>query len=149
MMTAKELAGMLTGRECRNEIFPEEERIAKNSGLDVVYGYSDDCVELRGAIDDEIGAYNGTTIFVSREGKLLDNPDCNNPECPHYKAAVDSAVAIQAIWHNQGGPCWTFRTAIPHATFTIVDEETLFCEGIVFSLDDVRNAETNNHTPSP
>lgn len=137
MKTAKELAAMLTGREYLNEILAEEERIAKNSGLVVVFGYSDDGVELRGAIDDEVGAFNGATIFVRRDGKLLNDPDCCNTDCPYYKAAADEAIAIHAIWHDKGGPCWTFETAIPHETFMIVDEGTPFCEGIVFSLEDV------------
>lgn len=137
MKTAKELAAMLTGREYLNEILAEEELIAKNSGLVVAFGYSDDGVELRGAIDDEVGAFNGTTIFVSRDGKLLNDPDCCSPDCPYYKAAADKAIAIQAIWHDKGGPCWTFETDIPHETFMIVDDGTPFCEGIVFSLEDV------------
>ena len=41
-MTAKELAELLNGREYGNEITSDEEKLAKESGLVVVFGYSDD-----------------------------------------------------------------------------------------------------------
>jgi hypothetical protein len=37
-----------------SEINKAEERQAKDAGLVVVFGYSDDGVELRGAIHDEV-----------------------------------------------------------------------------------------------
>ena len=138
MLIAKELAAMLDGRQYRQEIFSNEEQEAKESGLVVVFGCSDDLVELRGAIDDEVGAYEGTTIFVSKNGKLLNEPDCINSECPYYKAAIDSAEKIHAEWHN-GNPCWTFKTSIPHETFSIFEDEDKFCEGIVFSIEDAKD----------
>lgn len=55
-MTAKELTAMLDGREVLGEISRVESETAKEAGLIVVYGYSDDNVEFRGAIDDEVGA---------------------------------------------------------------------------------------------
>lgn len=48
-MTAKQLAARLDGREYLKEITPEEEREAEANGLVVVYGYSDDNVELAGS----------------------------------------------------------------------------------------------------
>ena len=69
-MTAKELAEVLSGREYGMEIGREEEKEAKAAGLVVVYGYSDDNVELRGAIDSEEGAYDGTTIYITPTGML-------------------------------------------------------------------------------
>lgn len=47
-MTAKELAEMLSGRKYGMEITSEEARAAKDAGLVVVYGYSDDNVEFAG-----------------------------------------------------------------------------------------------------
>lgn len=54
-MTLKEFAKMLDGREYGGEITKEEEALAKELGFVVVFGYSDDNAELRGAIDDETG----------------------------------------------------------------------------------------------
>ena len=53
-MTAKELAEMLSGREVGMEITPGETQDAKNAGLVVVYGCSDDNVEICGAINSVI-----------------------------------------------------------------------------------------------
>ena len=65
-MTAKELAARLSDRKVGNEITDIEAQQAADAGLVVVYGYSDDNMELRGAMDEEIGAYEGVTIYVSK-----------------------------------------------------------------------------------
>ena len=139
-MTAKELAEVLSGREYGMEIGREEEKEAKAAGLVVVYGYSDDNVELRGAIDSEEGAYDGTTIYITPTG-MLEEPACDNAEdctCPYFAAAKKAAKEIKAVWHDRGGPCWTFETDIPHETFTIFEDGEPFCIGIVFSMEDVK-----------
>lgn len=139
-MTAKELAAALSGREYGMEISREEEREAAEAGLVVVFGYSDDCAELRGAIDTETGAYEGTTIYVNRDG-LVGDPACADAEectCPHFAAVRNAAKTIKAIWHDAGGPCWTFETDIPHETFTIMEDGEPFCVGIVFSVEEVK-----------
>ena len=61
-MTLKEFAKMLDGREYGGEITKEEEALAKELGFVVVFGYSDDNAELRGAIDDEIGCFDGGVL---------------------------------------------------------------------------------------
>ncbi len=139
-MTAKELAEILSGREVGNETTPREECIAKDSGLVVVYGYSDDNVEFRMAIDDEVGAYEGTRIYVNKDG-ILQEPDCSSVEeccCPYFETIRRAARSIDAVWHDEGGPCWTFATTIPHETFTIFEDGEPFCEGMVFSMEHLR-----------
>lgn len=141
MLTAKGLAEMLNGRQHGLEISPDEEREAREAGLVVVFGSFDNSVELRGAIDDRIDAFGGTTIFVCKDGKLLKRPDCNNPKCTYFKTVTDSAKKIQAEWYNSS-PGWTFKTSILHETFSILEGENQFCEGIVFSLEGVREENT-------
>ena len=53
-MDIKEFANKLNGRTYLNEITKEEEKIAKELGYVIVFGYSDDNTEFKGAIDDEI-----------------------------------------------------------------------------------------------
>lgn len=142
-MTAKELAEMLSGRETGNETTPREGLSARDAGLVVVYGYSDDNVEFRGAIDEEVGAYEGTTIYLTKDG-LLEEPACGiaeNIECPYFIQVREKAQTIKAVWHDEGGPCWTFETDIPHETFTIMEDGEPWCIGIVFSMADVRGEE--------
>lgn len=141
-MTAKELAAVLSGREYGMEISREEEQEAKAAGLVVLYGYSDDSVELRGAIDAEVGAYDGGTIFVTPAG-ILKEPACDsaeNCECPYFTAAKKTAKTIDAVWGHGGTP-WTFETDIPHETFTVFEDGEAFCIGIVFSMEGVKNGD--------
>lgn len=135
-MTSKELAALLDGNNYYNEIDKEQETIAAGNGLVVVFGYSDDNVELRGAIDDEVGAYDGTTFHVTRDG-VLQMPECNCDKCKYFGIAKRAAAEIKAVWHNTGDASWTFETAIPHETFRIYENGELFCIGIVFSLNDL------------
>ncbi len=133
-MTAKELAERLDGRGYGGEIYPDEEKIAKESGLVVVFGFSDDNVELRGAIDAEIGAWEGATVYITKSGVLYDpSPDCASVECPYLKAARAAAKVIRAVW-GAGDISWTFDTDIPYETFNIYERGELFCVGIVFDL---------------
>lgn len=135
-MTPKELAALLDGNQYDNEITKEQEAIAADNGLVVAFGYSDDNVVLCGAIDDEVGAFDGTTFHVTRDGVLW-APDCNCDECKYFEIAKRAASEIKAIWHNSGEATWTFETTIPHETFRIYEDGELFCIGIVFSLNDL------------
>ena len=136
--TMKEFAETLSGRSIGEEICKDEEKRAAGLGLVVVYGYSDDNVELRGAIDEEVGAYDGTTIRLTKTG-VLQGPACDsaeNCECPYFAAAKNAAKTIEAVW-GAGGVSWTFETNIPHETFNIYEDGELFCVGIVFSMEDL------------
>ena len=134
-MTAAELAAKLDGRKIGTEILKAESSTAKDAGLVVVYGYSDDNVEFAGAIDDEVGAYNGATIYITTAG-VLKEPDCDRDDCPYFAKEREKAKTIKAVWNdNFGGPAWTFETDIPHETFTIVEDGDPWCVGIVFSIE--------------
>ena len=109
-MTIFEFADGLNDREYLNEITPLEEQRAKELGFVVVFGYSDDNAEFRGAIYDEIGCYNGGRVY--EQGSLY----------------------IDAVWCG-GDYCWTYNTNIPHAVFDIYEDGEKYCEGIVFQLD--------------
>lgn len=135
-MTPKELAALLDGNNYYNEITKEQETIAADNGLVVVFGCSDDNVELRGAIYDEVGAYDGTTFHVTQDG-VLQTPECNCDECKYFAIAKRAAAEIKAVWHNTGDASWTFETTIPHETFRIYENGELFCIGIVFGLNDL------------
>lgn len=135
-MTSKEMAALLDGNQYGQEITKEQEMTAADSNLVVVFGYSDDDVELRGEINDEVGAYNGATFHVNRKG-VLHTHDCGCGECEYFAFAKKAAAEIKAIWHDAGDACWTFETKIPHETFRIYEDGELFCIGIVFSVEDL------------
>jgi hypothetical protein len=132
-MTTKELAALLDGREYGSEITEAESEMAEQYGLVAVFGASDDLMELRGAIDDEFGAFGGMTVHVT-EGGLFENK-CSSDDCPYAADERGKSRTITAQHFKGGEAAWTFETDIPHETFDIYEDGDLFCKGIVFSLD--------------
>jgi hypothetical protein len=117
---------------------------AKENNLVVVFGYSDDNMELRGAIDEEIGCYNGATVILTKDG-IFDNFECEEG-CKYFKQAQQSATAsgktIRAVWCPKDAngkviASWAYETDIPHAVFNVVEYDEIYCKGIVFSLNDL------------
>ena len=126
-MTSKELASSLDGIEYDNfvnfncdtkEIFKQ----AKENGLVIVFGASDDLMEFRGAIDDEADCYEGGLVVFSKE----------------YGCGNDSVAKnlIKAFW-CEDDIAWQYETEITHETFKVMDEGETYCIGIVFNLDDL------------
>lgn len=138
-MNAKELAAQLDGAEYSLTIDAETQKAAKAAGLVIVYGASDDLMEFNGAIYDEIGAYEGTTAYLTPAG-LLEN-DCDNDDCPHFEKLKATAVTIEALWDPGDGYSWKYKTEIPHECFEIVEGGEPYCRGIVFALADVARAQ--------
>lgn len=128
-MDIKDFAIVLAGREYGREISKEEEKLAKELGFIVVFGYSDDNTEFRGAIDDEVGCYNGGKIYLDKNG-ILEKCEC---QCKYSKLAKEKAKVIKAIW----GEWWEYETSIPHSEFEIYDGDDLYCKGIVFDIRDL------------
>ena len=136
-MTTKELAELLNGREYGDEMTRGEEFEARKSGLVVVFGYSDDGVEFRGAINDEASCFDGGTCYITKNG-LLTGPDCGNHECEYFRETLKAAKPIEAVWcARDSDATWTYKTEIPHETFNIYEDGDLYCVGMVFSMEDV------------
>ena len=123
-MTHQEFAKMLSGREYGMEITPEETKLAKEHGLVVVYGYSDDLVEIKGALSEEFGAEDGAKLSFT-----------------YYQREKALAKTIEALWRAPAASSpWTFKTDIPHSTFRIMEDGEVFCVGIVFSMHEAFGA---------
>lgn len=108
-MKLREFADLLTDRDYGREITEEEEALAKELGFVVVFGYSDDNAELRGAIDDEIGCYNGGLLTHKKlRGTIL------------------------AEWCPEDIDCsWHFSSDMPSEKFYVFEDGDLYCVGIV------------------
>jgi len=133
-MKIQEFANMLNGRQYREEITKQEEQQAKELGYVVVFGYSDDNTEFRGAIYDEVGCYDGGTAYLDKNGII----EACGDECRHYQKAIENAFEIEAIFCNgKHGFDWEYETEIPHATFEIYDEDEKYCRGIVFDIKEL------------
>jgi len=134
-MTRDEAAAALNGCWYGNEVSREMEAALKADGLVAVFGASDDLMELRGAISDEVGCYDGGTAYLNGSGLLVN--DCDNDRCPHFERVKEAAKTIEAIWSPEGeNLSWVYRTALPHSTFEVVEDGEPYCRGIVFLLSD-------------
>lgn len=132
--TKEELAKMLEGSQIDKIVESYELELARNSGLVIVYGHSDDGVTLEGMINDE----TGTTVYITKDGKLFNGGSCR-VECDLYKEARIECQVIEATFNSDAGKGfnWTFKTKIPHSTFDIWEDDNQFCMGIVFSIHDL------------
>ena len=142
-MTKEQFAEMLNGRECGNEITREEKAIAKEHGLVVVFGASDDLMEFEGAIRAEVGCWEGRTVFLDKKNLFGHKSGlCEN--CTLYLAAMVECKTIDAVWCSPDSTAaWTYKTDIPHATFDIMEDDELYCCGIVFELKSLAKDITN------
>jgi hypothetical protein len=111
MTSLKEMAEKLNGLEYGCE--PDDKIMIelKNNRMVIVFGASDDLIEMRGASEGEYGAYEGGTICSNKRRK------------------------ITAVWNptvKQSPYCFTYDTDISHECFEVLEEGDKYCEGIVF-----------------
>ena len=138
-----ELAKKLHGREIDEEINSEEEAQAKKDGLIVIFGASDDLIEFRGAIHDEIGVCERGSMHLHSKG-LMDNPV--NIECERCRARAiqvqNKCVQVDYRW-DEGGYSWLIHAEynlqrglpkVEYGTFDIMEDGEPYCRGIVISI---------------
>ena len=137
-MTKEDLAAQLTGLTYPVRLPRAIEAAAKDAGLVIVFGASDDLLELRGAISEELSAYEGTKILLTRDG-VFDEDSCSK-KCSHWKKARAQAQQngqiLEALW-DTAGYSWMYQISIPHATFEVLEDGEPYCRGVVFALADV------------
>jgi hypothetical protein len=143
-MTKEELAAVLNGREYGQEISREEEKAARQDGLVVLFGASDDLCELRGAIHDEVGAWQGAEILISKSGDLLKHIEEDEAEVlKKYRvlhiveSARKAAVKVTANWCKTQEFSWMLETSTPHAEFDIMEDGEGFCRGVIIDLKEL------------
>jgi hypothetical protein len=127
-MTPKELAERLNGEKYPLRLPGLAERLSRvvekaieAAGLVVVFGASDDLMEFRGAIHDEIGAYEGTIVRVDAKGLLPDYDDIDKDshnakdKLRDYFQRENGGKTIEALWSPSDPDCsWAYKTDIPH-----------------------------------
>lgn len=134
-MTLKEFAQKLNGCEYGYPQFTDEElAIAKENGFIIVFGASDDLMEIEGAINDEGDCFDGSILKLDiADGKLVDRD--TEESC--------DVVAIEARWCKDRDDemnviPWTYATDVPHEKFMIYEDGEPYCQGIVFQNDALR-----------
>ena len=144
-MTKDQLAKKLNGRKIGLEITSDEEVAAKSDRLVVIFGASDDLIELRGAINDEVGACDGGECYIKR-GKLIPELDDDveietlqkHGVLEYVQKAHKGATKIEAAWCPEGSKfSWEIRTSAPHSAFSIFEDGEPFCSGLVIDLKEL------------
>lgn len=98
-------------------------------GLVVVYAASDDLVEVEGAMTQEIGAYDGVKLTVSKAQGFYETT-AGEPDI-EFRWCDDS---------SEDSVCpWSVICNLPHRKFDILDDEGYVCSvGVVLHIDDIR-----------
>jgi len=135
MTDIETFAAELNGCEYISEGTKELWARMASAGCVAVFGASDDLMEFRGAINDEVGCYDGGTAYVTSNG--LFETECDNDDCPHEKRFKSLCATIEAVWCETEEYSWTYETSIPHASFDVMEDGEKYCRGIVFKLSDV------------
>lgn len=150
-MTKEELAELLNGRDIDNVLLPLEKKQAVKDGLIVVYGQSDDTMQFDGLITDEVGGYHHALgIIVQKKGAKLDiisEESIEEMEDWCEENQIDFNIPQVEVLGEYCPPgfdgYWKISTTIPHATFSIMEENEVQCLGLVLHQDDVMNALNN------
>lgn len=130
-MNAKEFAAMLNGREYRQEITKAEAHQAEHAGLIVAFGASDDNLELRGAMDDELSAYDGADVKIRLDSlRVVECDTCK--EC----GSRSEVFGIKAQWapSNPDASWLITASGLPFEPFDIMEDGALYCRGAVIAL---------------
>ena len=146
-MTKEQLAEQLNGNEYGEEMTAEQERLAKKHDLLIVFGASDDLVELRGAINDGIDACDSIDFFIDTKAKTIiadidvyDEDVLRRYDALEYvKDRIAKALKFTAIW-DADGYSWVYELDFPHAEFDILEDGDKYCRGIVIDLKECGHA---------
>lgn len=165
MITKETLADRLHGAKIGEEDYDNQIITdAKENGLLIVFGESDDLCEFRGAFEDECSPDDKGRMPFLRSGKAFD-PDAVAAALETLADELGLTVPmpetldITAHWCKPAPdgrtPSWHYQTSLPHATFDVMEAGELYCIGMVIDLkeDGDKNQEGRvmdaKHTPGP
>lgn len=86
-------------------------------------------MEFDGAIYDEVDCFEGGRVYLDANGIAQDGK-----KHAHW---------ITAVWdcgmtRNKCRALWVYRTDLPCERFDILEDDAVYCEGIIFSLEDLK-----------
>lgn len=141
MLSAPQLAGKLHNSEYPFRLKKEDLIAAKENGLVVVYGASDDLMEFEGVFCDEVGVNGGGKATIDAKGVLADwelfmENSPTRAEAKEFFEREKRSAVIEAVWDSEGYS-FVYKTTIPHVAFDVVEGDEKYCRGIVFSVADI------------
>jgi hypothetical protein len=130
----KALAKRLDRTDIRAE-FPSTELVdyLKANNFVLVYGHSDDLVEMDGIIYDEADKYRGGQLHFNSKG---------------WCTKAKSLGSIKAVF-GANKYCWSFITDVPHVAFEMVDseDEDYLSQAIIFDLNVLKQNSFEDQFP--
>jgi hypothetical protein len=133
-MNKEEFAKMINGREQDALLSADDCLIANENNLVVVFAYSDDLLELEGAIIDELGCYNGGTFFFEKDFERWVDIDDSFEGVDLEDLPVIYAVCND---HSKYNGFWYIDTNLEYARFETMKNGEPFCSGLVFNYTDL------------
>ena len=158
---AKLLDGNEYGHELHNDLLKDIGGFCKDRNWLIVFPYSDDNVELRGAYNDELGAYDGTILrFVKAGDFYMDGEDeecyhkasenmfvaVNEHEIDEIKKSIGNwldynGLIIEALWEPDGLPdyAWAYHALgnVDYAEFDIIEDGELWARCMIIDLNKI------------
>lgn len=129
---------MLNGREYGIELTGVEEQQAKELGFIIIFGASDDLVEFRGAIDEEVDCDNGRTVYLNKNGIFEECED----NCIHSQKAKEKTIRLRTLFDAGNGYIWEYKFEdknIKYETFDILEDGEKYCKGIIFNINELKS----------
>lgn len=102
---------------------------AQRLGYLIIFGSSDDLVEICGKRSDELDAFRPTTFYVSQH-RIYTADETHPAAARPVHAEYSQPTAAQPS-------LWKFKTDIPHATFDIMEDGELYCRGLVIDTTNI------------
>jgi hypothetical protein len=132
--SAEQFSNILHKPEIENHFSDSEINCAKRNGLIIVSGYSDDLIELDGAIQEEGDCFMGNDFhLIQKNGEWK------------LEQGIGNYNNISAKWYegtetDEFGETipWTYETDIPHSDFLMTFRGDIFCKAFVFDIKDLK-----------
>lgn len=141
--TKEDLAKAIDGIDYSSRNFFADMRghaeVAKQNGLVIVYGQSDDLMMLAGAITAQAYCYEGGVVRIDQQGALRDWQSVlesgDKVDITNWITREPLTKSITAVWAPPGRDLsWEYQTEIEHAKFVIREFGDDYCIGIVFDI---------------
>jgi hypothetical protein len=143
-MTVQEWAKKLNGIEYPANELDTFNRELEADGIIAAYGASDDLLEFRGVIDDEIGAWEGTVVKIAQRDKgqyIIFDEEENRDSAEFNKKEIAAMKKVRAIWCPKDGDdiyaSWEIDINVPYKNFDIMEDGELYCRGILFEAKEL------------
>jgi hypothetical protein len=132
--TINDLANLLNcnsnGNELENPYNINVEEICRKNKWIILFPYSDDCLEVRGYIDDELGAWGNTNYKIIKKGDFYPDKYENNTYHKTEKNMIcitEEDSNIRMLWDSDEHPyTWWIEVNCNDsnvAYFDIIDED--------------------------